>query len=405
MNGYSAPASEICFQSLSIFIVVTWGVLWLFHILALIYGKWRLHKKRDINGTQEKSLPGVSILKPLCCEDDPHLFQNLETFFKLDYPKYEILFCIQDMDDTKLRMYVESLINKFPRIDCSVFYGGEEVGVNPKINNMQPGYRASKHELIMVSDSGIKMKEDTLKDMVSFMTDRVGLVHQMPFSCDKSGFSSTLEKVFFGTSHARIYLVANMFGINCSTGMSTLMRKDVLDDVGGIKNFGCYLAEDYFFARTFQEKGYSTVISSQPAWQNSGNSSVLTFQKRLARWAKLRSAMVPTTIVFEPISECLCLGLLASWAVFYLWKVDPILFFAFHILLWFIMDWTLLCVVQNDSLPFNKLEFLLVWVYREISAPCLFIAAQLNPWIKWRDKYFKLRWGGVAEAHYMKVPL
>ncbi|CAB4058269.1 UGCG [Lepeophtheirus salmonis] len=335
------------------------GVLWLFHILALIYGKWRLHKKRDINGTQEKSLPGVSILKPLCCEDDPHLFQNLETFFKLDYPKYEILFCIQDMDDTKLRMYVESLINKFPRIDCSVFYGGEEVGVNPKINNMQPGYRASKHELIMVSDSGIKMKEDTLKDMVSFMTDRVGLVHQMPFSCDKSGFSSTLEKVFFGTSHARIYLVANMFGINCSTGMSTLMRKDVLDDPGKIRGTLLFLP-------------FKSVLLD-------GQNSAQPWFRQL--------------LYFEPISECLCLGLLASWAVFYLWKVDPILFFAFHILLWFIMDWTLLCVVQNDSLPFNKLEFLLVWVYREISAPCLFIAAQLNPWIKWRDKYFKTTLG------------
>eukprot|EP00096_Caligus_rogercresseyi_P011465 TRINITY_DN4509_c0_g1_i1.p1 TRINITY_DN4509_c0_g1~~TRINITY_DN4509_c0_g1_i1.p1 ORF type:complete len:407 (-),score=30.66 TRINITY_DN4509_c0_g1_i1:383-1603(-) len=406
MNGSSTtPVSEVGLHALSLLIFIIWVVLWTFHILALFYGKWRLHRNRDLGCLHENSLPGVSILKPLCCEDDPHLFQNLETFFKLDYPKYEILFCIQDSGDCKLRMYVDSLIKKFPGVDCSVFYGGEEVGVNPKINNMQPGYRASKHELIMVSDSGIRMKEDTLKDMVSFMTDNVGLVHQMPFTCDKSGLSSTLEKVFFGTSHARIYLVANMFGVNCSTGMSTLMRKDILDDVGGIKNFGCYLAEDYFFAQAFQEKGYSTVISSQPAWQNSGNSSIVTFQKRLARWAKLRSAMIPTTILFEPISECFCIGLLASWAVFHLWRIDPVLFFICHVVLWFIMDWILLCIVQNDPLPFNKLEFLLMWAYREVSAPWLFLSAQLNPGIKWRDKYYKLRWGGLAEPQCQKVIL
>ena len=53
-------------------------------------------------------------------------------------------------------------------------------GVNPKINNMLPAYRAAAHPLILVSDSSIKMKEDTLDDMVASMTENVGLVHQMP---------------------------------------------------------------------------------------------------------------------------------------------------------------------------------------------------------------------------------
>lgn len=39
------------------------------------------------------------------------------------------------------------------------------------------------------------MKEDTLLDMVSHMTDDVALVHQMPFACDREGFAATLEKV------------------------------------------------------------------------------------------------------------------------------------------------------------------------------------------------------------------
>jgi len=39
------------------------------------------------------------------------------------------------------------------------------------------------------------VKEDTLTDMVSFMSETTGLVHQMPFVCDREGFSGVLEKV------------------------------------------------------------------------------------------------------------------------------------------------------------------------------------------------------------------
>lgn len=39
------------------------------------------------------------------------------------------------------------------------------------------------------------VKEDTLLDMVSAMTENTGLVHQMPFVCDREGFAAVLEKV------------------------------------------------------------------------------------------------------------------------------------------------------------------------------------------------------------------
>jgi len=41
----------------------------------------------------------------------------------------------------------------------------------------------------------LSVKPDTLMDMVSCMTEKVGLVHQMPFSCDRTGIPATLEKV------------------------------------------------------------------------------------------------------------------------------------------------------------------------------------------------------------------
>ena len=68
--------------------------------------------------------------------------------------------------------------------------------------------------------------------------------------------------------------------------------------------------------------------------------------------------MIPMTILLEPLTECMLLGLLSAWSVFYLFRWDPISFFLIHILVWFLMDWILIHIVQNGALPCNKFEFL-----------------------------------------------
>ena len=45
----------------------------------------------------------------------------------------------------------------------------------------------------VVSPSSVRT--DTLTDMVAHMREKVGLVHQMPFVCDRPGLPSTLEQV------------------------------------------------------------------------------------------------------------------------------------------------------------------------------------------------------------------
>ena len=103
--------------------------------------------------------------------------------------QYEIIFCIEDEADSQLKLYITSLKSKYPHVDTQVrhtfrrlqgihvyfvnktkhkspflpspfqtFYGGEKVGVNPKVNNMYPGYTAAKYELILVSDCRIRSK-------------------------------------------------------------------------------------------------------------------------------------------------------------------------------------------------------------------------------------------------------
>jgi len=58
--------------------------------------------------------------------------------------------------------------------------------------------------------------------------------------------------------------------------------------------------------------------------------------------------MVPHTIVLEPLSECLILGACAAWAASTLsgGSIDPYAFYMIHVLVWFLLDWILLNVMQ-----------------------------------------------------------
>ena len=60
---------------------------------------------------------------------------------------------------------------------------------------MIPAYEKAQYPWILISDSGLMMHEDTLYDMAICMADDVGLVHQMPFTCDRKGFAGSVEKV------------------------------------------------------------------------------------------------------------------------------------------------------------------------------------------------------------------
>ncbi len=83
---------------------------------------------------------------------------------------------------------------KFLSGDKSSKNGAMEIR-NPKIFNMLPAYEKAQYPYILISDSGLMMHENTLYDMAMCMTDNVGLVHQMPFTCDRKGFAASVEKV------------------------------------------------------------------------------------------------------------------------------------------------------------------------------------------------------------------
>ncbi|KAJ7417545.1 Ceramide glucosyltransferase [Willisornis vidua] len=363
-------------------------------------GRRRLHLNKKTTDKQPYSkLPGVSLLKPLKGVD-PNLINNLETFFELDYPKIlqrRTLNAIAFFKVLADGSSSEELLSVEEGIRHQWLVGGKKVGINPKINNLMPGYEVAKYDLIWICDSGIRVTPDTLTDMANQMTEKVGLVHGLPYVADRQGFAATLEQVYFGTSHPRSYISANLTGFKCVTGMSCLMRKDVLDQAGGLIAFAQYIAEDYFMAKAIADRGWKFAMATQVAMQNSGSYSISQFQSRMIRWAKLRINMLPATIICEPISECFVASLVIGWAAHHVFRWDIMVFFMCHCLAWFIFDYIQLKGVQGGALCFSKLDYAVAWFIRESMTIYIFLSALWDPTISWRTGRYRLRCGGTAE--------
>ena len=87
----------------------------------------------------DSGAPGVSVVRPICGIDN-HVEETLRSTFRLDYPDYEILFCVASARDPVVPL-VERLMRDFPE-RTRLLIGDDRVSENPKLNNVVKGWRA-----------------------------------------------------------------------------------------------------------------------------------------------------------------------------------------------------------------------------------------------------------------------
>lgn len=380
--------------------------LMLAHPIAIFFARRYLYsfpakqaassQENGVSNGHHADQPGVSIIKPIVgC--DLNLRKNLESFFKLDYPEFELLICIGEATDPPSLGVVQELMVQYPAARVRVFQGGENAGVNPKINNMMPAYKSAQYNLVWICDSNILTTPDTLTELTSHMTDpKVALVHQMPFINSGSGFAGLLNEVYFGTQHCRVYILANLLvGENCAVGMSWLLRKDILEQEGGLLAYADYLAEDFFMGKALWTRGWKMPLSCLPAIQNQGVRTVSSYASRIVRWGRLRANMMPWPGLLEPFTECLGVGVLWALCLGFCLNFSVSLFLLVHSAVWFSMDLLLLRIISNRPLaPVWKL--FPVWLFRELLTFPLFFAGAFGRDISWKGQRYRLQLSGKA---------
>ncbi|HEX8949708.1 MAG TPA: glycosyltransferase [Dissulfurispiraceae bacterium] len=286
-------------------------------LLAYLFQIWaiRAHVSQPlVHSGEGSSLPRfflpVSVLKPLKGLDD-NLFDNLESFCLQDYPQYEVIFCLQDYNDPAYKV-ARKIRDKYPDKDISILVERCDAGLNPKVNNLIPAYRASKYPCILISDSNVHADKNYLKSIAGHMDNpEIGLVSNLIKGTGGRSMGAILENLHLNSFvMGSVCFLDKCLKMPCVVGKSMLMRKSDLEAIGGFAAVKDVLAEDYLIGKKMHESGRKVVLSSYRIQNVNEYWDLGRFLNRHTRWGKLRWRIGGAAYISELIANPVFLSLL-----------------------------------------------------------------------------------------------
>jgi ceramide glucosyltransferase len=290
--------------------------------LLSIVAAWRYLSVRPLD---LRSAEPVSILKPLSGLD-LDLKSNLRTFFEQDYPAFEILFAVRDAGDPASSV-VRRLQQDHPRVSSRLLVTGEPPYPNAKVYSLDHMLAAAANDLVVMSDSDIRVTPDFLRTVAAeFQNSSIGVATCPYRAVPGASVWSRLEATGMNTDFWGSALVARMLeGMHFAVGPTIVARRRVLEAIGGFNRLKDYLAEDFVMGKFAAEAGYGVILSSYMVEHHIGSS---TFRQNIAhrlRWARSTRRSRPLGYAGQLFTMPLPLALLAclaapSWS--------PVLFIA-----------------------------------------------------------------------------
>jgi ceramide glucosyltransferase len=273
------------------YICAFWCLALLILNFSAMFVTARKCRARPRNLAAPENAPPVSIVRPL---------RGLETFseetlrasFELDYPNYELLFCVQCLHDPIIPM-VERLMAQCPQVSSRLLVGDDYVSVNPKLNNCVKGWDAAKHNYIVLADSNALPPRDYLQTMLAAFRDDAGLVISMPIGSRPVGFWASVECAILNTFQARWQYGAEAIGIGFAQGKNMMWRREVLERAGGVRALAGEIAEDAASTKIIRAQGLKVRLVDMPFEQPLGSRSGREVYSRHVRWARLRRVTFP----------------------------------------------------------------------------------------------------------------
>jgi ceramide glucosyltransferase len=230
--------------------------------------------------------PPVSIIKPVR-NVDREAYENFASFCRLDYPEYEIVFAVADRDDPVIPV-IKKLQKSFPTCSIRLVTTVANLGANNKVNNLCQLVQEAKHELIVVSDSDVRVEPDYLRNVVAPFSDpQMGVVTTLYRGISGRGLTSALGDLGMYTDSAPGALVARKLEgkMRFAFGWTMATTKKVLSEIGGFESMVNHHSDDFELGNRISKLGYRVELMRKPVSMVLPDESFREFLKHELRWS------------------------------------------------------------------------------------------------------------------------
>lgn len=231
--------------------------------------------------------PAVSVLKPVH-GNEPNLEANLETFFQQDYPDFELIFCARHPTDPALQI-AQRLAQKYPKIPVRILTCGEPPWTNAKLYSLQRMFREAAYDLLVISDSDVRVTPDYLREIVKpFASPKVGMSSCLYRGLPAGGFWTKLEALGFSVEMTSGVIVAEMMerGMKFALGPTMVVRRSCIEALGGFRFMADYCADDYILGNRVAESGMDVVLSNHNIDHVVVHHSFAASMRHQVRWTR-----------------------------------------------------------------------------------------------------------------------
>lgn len=285
------------------------GALLLVHLAtcAAVALRWRRARAAPVSPSAR---PPVTIVRAVCGLEHG-LEECLASTFALAWPQVEIVFCAADPADPAVPL-VERLLAAHPGANARLLVGGERRTANPKLDNVEKGWHAACHDLVVLADGNIRLPADYVARLHAGFDEATGLVSACAVGTDPRSLAGELECAVLNTHQARFLHAADMLGLGFAQGKTLMMRRCDIARAGGFEVLGAEIAEDSAATKAISRLGLRVRILPVETPHPVGPRRLREVWGRQVRWARLRRAAFPLPFALEIASGALVPLVLAA---------------------------------------------------------------------------------------------